>query len=163
MELDKKPRNKKRSLFDASERLSQVKDDQVRKKCKAVLESFQTLQNAANYQDKDQRDVLPTCDFMMVCRDAMLPNISSCKDGLWKRKSPLWAFLIPQGVDVKQLGADLEAVGKARLKEENVPKIVLSLRVVTPSRKLCMVRRMARKRTRKKSSRQQFEYDTFLK
>ena len=113
MELDKKPRNKKRSLFDASERLSQVKDDQVRKKCKAVLESFQTLQNAANYQDKDQRDVLPTCDFMMVCRDAMLPNISSCKDGLWKRKSPLWAFLIPQGVDVKQLGADLEAVGKA--------------------------------------------------
>ena len=117
MDLEKKPRTKKRSLFDPAERLSQVKGDQVRKKCKAVLESFQTLQNAANYQDKDQRDVLPTCDFIMVCRDEMLPNVTSCKDGLWKRKHAMWTFLVPRGADVKRLGVELEAVGKSMAKK----------------------------------------------
>lgn len=116
-DLERKPRNKKRSLYDASERLIQVKDDQVRKKCKAVLESFQVLQNAANYQDKDQRQMLPTCDFIMACRDKMVPNVSACKDGLWMRKSPMYTLLVPEGFDTKEFGAELEALGKALQKK----------------------------------------------
>lgn len=114
----KRKRLPKRKNWSFSRTVNQLKDEKNRLKANEVLFNLQMLQRQTTYHPKmDRRDEYPSCKFILIGADDVIPNPSQNRTGLVTRSQTYYPVLAPKGMTQEDVGRMLINLGNAMVKK----------------------------------------------
>lgn len=103
----------KRAKGTTSKSISQVKDAVVRSQIEMLTDRLATCQTMTGYKEDVQVETNPEFHPLLLTYDEIVQRPDEHLEGARARDCPMWSVFLPSRVDPKELGARLEALGKA--------------------------------------------------
>jgi hypothetical protein len=114
----KKRKVKKRLVGSHSTSIKQMKDAVVRAQAMIAASKVSTIQTMTTYATVMQAQNNPRSDTVLLHYDEIVERPDKKSEGERARLLPKWTMLLPQGANEKQMGAELEKLGKAMQEEK---------------------------------------------
>jgi hypothetical protein len=111
---------KKRPVGSPSTSIKQMKDAVVRTQAVIAASKVATIQAMTSYATDKQATNNPRSHTVLVNFDEIVQRPDKMGDGERTRDVPMWTLLLPDDLDTKDFGAELEKLGKAM--QMDVPK-----------------------------------------
>ena len=106
-------KNKKRLVGTCSRSIKQMKDAVVRAQAVIAATKVSTIQSMTSYESKTQAQNCPKSETLLLNYDEIVERPDKQCEGERARKVPKWAILVPIGADEKEIGLQLEKLGRA--------------------------------------------------
>ena len=110
---------KKRAVGSRSANIRQIKDAVVRGQFEALAKKVAVVQTMTTYDTEKKRENNPSFEPYLVVFDAIAPRPDTLNDGEKEREYPLFACMVPDDMDAKNVGKQLESLGKAMQQSSN--------------------------------------------
>ncbi len=110
---NKKRKIKKRIVGSPSESIKQMKDAVVRTQAIIAATKVSTIQAMTTYAREKQNYNNPRSQTVLLSFDEIVERPDKMGDGERQRDIPMWTLLLPNDVNRKDFGVELEKLGKA--------------------------------------------------
>lgn len=109
---------KKRLVGSHSSSIKQMKDAVVRTQAAIAASKVSTIQSMTSYATVMQANNNPRSDTFLLNYDEIVERPDKMSEGERARITPKWTVLVPKGTREKEIGAELEKLGKAMQEEK---------------------------------------------